>query len=121
MTLQKQLVLYKYVPGKKEGAKLQSTIIMRQIFWNPESKAVLLVDVTNAFNSLNRKAALHNISISCPPLAQILISTYRATIRMIIPGSSEIASTEGTTLLCSAYAGRKITSLNGTMHGDKSI
>ena len=63
-------------------------------FQNPESEAVHLVD---AFNSLNRLAALHNISFSCPPLAQILINTYRAPIRMIIPGNGEIASTEGTT------------------------
>ena len=70
---------------------------MREIFKTPNSEAVLLVDATNAFNSLNRQAALHNITVSCPPLAQILINTYRAPIRMIIPGNCEIASTEGTT------------------------
>ena len=70
---------------------------MREIFKNPESEAVLLVDATNAFNSLNRQAALHNITVSCPSLTQILINTYRAPIRMIIPGNGEIASTEGTT------------------------
>ena len=70
---------------------------MRHIFQSPESEAVLLVDTTNAFNSLNRQAALHNISVTCPPLAQILINTYRAPIRLIVTGSGEIASTEGTT------------------------
>ena len=70
---------------------------IREIFKNPESEAVLLVDATNAFNSLNRQAALHNITVSCPPLTQILINTYRAPIRMIIPGNGEIAFTEGTT------------------------
>ena len=49
------------------------------------------------FNALNRLASLHNISVSCPPLAQILINTYRAPIRMIIPGNGEISSSEGTT------------------------
>ena len=67
---------------------------MTEIFKNPESEAVLLVDATNAFNSLNRLAALHNITVSCPSL---LVNTYRAPIRMIIPGNGEIASTEGTT------------------------
>ena len=57
---------------------------------------MLLVDANNAFNSLNRKAALHNISI-CPSLAQTLINTYRAPVRLFITGSGEIASTEGTT------------------------
>ena len=36
---------------------------MREIFKNPESEAVLLVDATNAFNSINRMADLHNISL----------------------------------------------------------
>ena len=70
---------------------------MRQIFEDSNTEAVLLVDATNAFNSINRKAALHNISIICPPLAQILVNTYRAPIRLFITGSGEIASTEGTT------------------------
>ena len=40
---------------------------------------------------------LSTTSVSCPPLAQILINTYRAPIRMIIPGNGEISSSEGTT------------------------
>ena len=70
---------------------------MRSIFQTPETEAVLLVDANNAFNSLNRKAALHNISITCPPLANILINTYRSPVRMYITGDGEISSTEGTT------------------------
>ena len=81
----------------QEGGCEAAVHAMRHIFQSPESEAVLLVDATNAFNSLNRLAALHNISVTCPPLAQILINTYRVPIRMIIPGSGEIASTEGTT------------------------
>ena len=42
------------------------------------NEAVLLVDASNAFNSLNRQVALHNISRICPPLSTILINTYRA-------------------------------------------
>ena len=61
------------------------------------TKGTLLVDAENAFNSLNRRAALHNVSVLCPPLKQILVNTYRAPVRMIIAGSGEISSTEGTT------------------------
>ena len=70
---------------------------MKKIFQTAETEAVLLVDATNAFNSLNRKAALHNISIICPSLAMALVNTYRAPVRLFITGSGEIASTEGTT------------------------
>ena len=40
-----------------------------------DSEAILLVDATNAFNSLNRQTALHNIRRICPALATILINT----------------------------------------------
>ena len=81
--------------GQKGGCEA-AVHAMRQIFLSPECEAVLLVDATNAFNSLNGMAALHNISVICPPLSQILTNTHRAPIRMIIPGDGEIMSTEGT-------------------------
>ena len=70
---------------------------MRNIFHTPKNEAVLLVDAGNAFNSLNRKAALHNIGIICPSLAQILTNTYGNPVRLFVAGGGEIASTEGTT------------------------
>ena len=53
---------------------------MRSIFQDADTKGCLLVDASNAFNSLNRKAALHNVSMLCPPLSPILINTYRAPV-----------------------------------------
>ena len=70
---------------------------MRQIFENPDIEGVLLVDATNAFNQINRQAALHNINVLCPSLSKILINTYRSPVRMIIPGNRAISSSEGTT------------------------
>ena len=70
---------------------------MRQLFHDPGSQAVLLVDASNAFNSVNRQAALHNILRIRPSLAQILINTYQCPVRLIIPGSGSLMSTEGTT------------------------
>ena len=70
---------------------------MRTIFKNDCTEGCLLVDASNTFNSLNRRAALHNVSVLCPPLSTVLINTYGAAIRMIVPGSGEILSTEGTT------------------------
>ena len=63
---------------------------------------------THKVNVVNRRAALHNINILCPPLAIILNNTYNAPIRLIITGDGEIMSTEGTTqgdtLAMSMYA-----------------
>ena len=70
---------------------------MRSIFQDADIEGCLLVDASNAFNSLNRKAALHNVSILCPPLSSIFINIYRAPLRIIVAGSGEISSTEGTT------------------------
>ena len=54
--------------GQKAGSEA-AIHTMHQMFENVESEAVLLVDASNAFNSLNRKAALYNIHSLCPPLA----------------------------------------------------
>ena len=47
---------------------------MRDVFHDDDSEGVLLID---AFNSLNRAVALHNIQRLCPSFATILINTYR--------------------------------------------
>ena len=70
---------------------------MKKIFQHESTEAVILVDASNAFNSLNRQAALHNIRITCPPFATILINTYRQPTRMIVLGGNKIMSAEGTT------------------------
>ena len=70
---------------------------MRQIFAGEETEGALLGDATNAFDSINQQAALHNISIMCPHLAQVLFNTYQAPVRCLIQGGGEISSTEGNT------------------------
>ena len=70
---------------------------MKQIFLDQNTEAALLVDATNAFNSINRQAALHNINVLCPPLAQVLTNTYRHPVRLFTTSRGEISSTEGTT------------------------
>ncbi|KAG1679220.1 putative phosphoenolpyruvate synthase [Nymphon striatum] len=57
----------------------------------------ILVDASNAFNSMNRAAALHNIRITCPSISTNLINTYRHPTRLFISGGGEILSKEGTT------------------------
>ena len=44
---------------------------MVDIFEDEETHGIIQVDATNAFNSLNRKVLLHNITILCPEMANI--------------------------------------------------
>ena len=69
---------------------------VRTAFNSDESEAALLVDVSNAFNSLSRQVALQNIRRSCPSIAIALINTYRAPIDLFVDGII-LLSQEGTT------------------------
>ena len=62
-----------------------------------DTEAVILVDASNAFNSLNHQVALHNVQRTCPAYATILINTYRASSRLAVSGGAEIKSQEGST------------------------
>ena len=42
-----------------------SLVAMRDLFCDDRTQAALLVDTSNAFNSVNHQAALHNISMLC--------------------------------------------------------
>ena len=81
----------------QEGGCEAAVHAMRQFFDEDNVHGALLVDASNAFNTINRQAALHNIKIICPSLYRILLNTYRAPIRCIVCGDGEITSSEGTT------------------------
>ena len=51
--------------GLKAGAEAEIHS-MRLIFEDSSTEAIILVDVSNAFKSINRKATLHNIQVTCP-------------------------------------------------------
>jgi hypothetical protein len=86
--------------GQKAGVE---AIIhaMTKMFGADETDAVLLVDGSNAFNRLNRKATLHNTRYNCPPISIVLINLYRQRARLFVRGGHELASAEGTTQGCS--------------------
>ena len=70
---------------------------MREIFANPDTEGILLVDANNAFNNLNSNAAaLLNIKSICPSLSKILIITYRNSANLYVDGET-LQSNEGTT------------------------
>ena len=55
------------------------------------------MDASNAFNTPNRAATLHNIRIVCPAVATFAINTYRASARLFVTGGKELVSVEDTT------------------------
>ena len=69
---------------------------MRSIYEDPDTDGVLLVDARNAFNCLNRAAALRNIRWICPEIATILTNIYRAPAELFVGGDT-LYSSEGTT------------------------
>ena len=69
------------------------------------------MDADNAFNRLNRKAALHNIRELCPSFARYLNNTYQNHARLIINDQvstdyifSEEGSTQGDVGAMAMYA-----------------
>ena len=68
----------------------------RQAFDSENCEAALLIDATNAFNSLNHQTAPQNIRHLCPPIATILVNSYRAPTELFVD-NDVILSQEGTT------------------------
>ena len=56
-----------------------------------------MVDAENAFNSINRKALLHNIEYLCPVIATFVYNWYTKAARLFIIGGKEWRLREGTT------------------------
>ena len=96
--------------GLKAGIEA-SIHAMREIFDKEETEALLLVDAENAFNNLNRSAALHNIKELCPSFHRYLSNTYQVQAKMIINDKdktdfilSEEGSTQGDVTAMAMYA-----------------
>lgn len=93
--------------GHKSGSEA-AIHAMHNMFESDKLDAALLKDASNAFNSLNRAAVLHNVRVLCPIIATYAINTYRAPARLIVIGGKELLSSEDTTqggpLAMSLYA-----------------
>ena len=69
---------------------------MRRLFIDENTEGLLLVDASNAFNSLNRQVMLQNIQILCPSFAPCVINHYRGSAKLFVGGET-VLSLEGTT------------------------
>ena len=82
--------------GQKSGCEAAAHA-MADIFAEEQNDAILLIDASNAFNSLNREALLHNIQYICPPISTYVRNCYGTPSRLFIAGGRELKSAEGTT------------------------
>ena len=83
--------------GHKSGSEA-AIHAMKRMYKNDNTDAVLLVDAENAFNSLNRKALLHNIGIIiCSTISTFVRNCYTVATHLFVLGGTEIRSEEGTT------------------------
>lgn len=57
---------------------------IRKLFSSPDVEGVLLVGVSNAYDSLNQQASLHNIQHLGPSFSTILINIYRRDVNLYI-------------------------------------
>ena len=81
-----------------EGGIEAAIHAMNKAFNLSQSEALLLVDATNAFNSINRKVALHNVHRICPSFHRFLLNSYQAPVKLFLSGSNMfIWSKEGAT------------------------
>ena len=69
---------------------------VRNLFENDKTEAILLVDASNAFNSLNRSTALMNIRTVCPAFSTVLTNIYRESTDLYL-GANTLLSQKGTT------------------------
>ena len=77
--------------GQKAGSEAAIHAIY-DVYQQDETDAVLLVDADNAFNSINRKAMLHNISLTCPLITTFIANCYMEPARLFFVGNHEIKS-----------------------------
>ena len=82
--------------GQKGGSEA-AIHAMRAVYDDGHSHAVLLVDASNAFNSLNRKTMLHNVGRLCPMIYTFVYNCYTPHARLFVIGGKELRSKEGTT------------------------
>ena len=87
--------------GQNGGAEA-AVHAMRDLYEDTSTEGLLFVDAENAFNSMNRLAALHNVQRICPVIATFLINCFRCPCKLFLSNgkicpNNFIWSSEGTT------------------------
>ena len=83
-----------------EGGVEAAVHAARDLFMLESTECLLLIDASNAFNSLNRIAALNNVDYICPEFKIYLQNTYGLTANLFLcdgENNEVLKSSEGTT------------------------
>ena len=109
--------------GQETGAEAAIHAV-HDIFKYYTADAVYLIDAENAFNAINRKAMLHNISVICPIISTYISNCYNTPACLFIIGGTEIllkeATAQGDPTAMAAYALR-ITTIDTSSSTDNVI
>jgi len=71
--------------------------VMRDVFNEEGTEAILMIDASNAFNLVSREVFLHNVKIVCPDITTFASNCYSCPARLFVIGGVELLSMEGTT------------------------
>ena len=82
--------------GQRSGCETAVHAMTTLFEENDSTEGVLLVDASNAFNSLNRGVMLRNIRELCPAFSTCVTNFYRSSASLFVGGET-IQSPEGTT------------------------
>ena len=82
--------------GQKAGCEIAIHAVV-DLFNDDDNHGILQIDAHNAFNSINRKVAIHNMKILCPEFATFVSNSYHLPARLFVTGGLELQSNEGTT------------------------
>ena len=77
--------------------RLQVVHSMNMIYQDEKTDAILLVDASNGFSSLNIQSLLQYISLLSPSIPIFVKSCYSTPSRLFIAGGTEITLREATT------------------------
>ena len=86
-----------YLSAGRDAVSEAAIHAVYDIFNEDDTEAVLLVDASNAFNSINREALLHNTRVLYPVLATFINNFYLIPSGLFIQGGKPLKSLEGMT------------------------
>ena len=93
--------------GQISGIEAAVDAMCELLFEKDDIEAILLVNASNTFNTLNHQVALQNIRRLCPPLGTHFVNSYRALTEFCMDGEvflSQEGTTQGDPLVISMYA-----------------